>query len=81
MSNGALESNNASILIGESAPMRQLRPRIARIARSDIAVLRQGPTGSGKTELFLFLTPRVIRDEDTERLTDPLRERLGRIEQ
>lgn len=33
-----------------------------------------------ETELFLFLTPRVIRnDEDAERLTDPLRERTERM--
>jgi general secretion pathway protein D len=33
-----------------------------------------------ETELFLFLTPRVIRnDEDARRLTDPLRERARRI--
>ena len=33
-----------------------------------------------ETELFLFLTPRVIRDdEDATRLTDPLRERTRRM--
>jgi general secretion pathway protein D len=33
-----------------------------------------------ETELFIFLTPRVIRtDEDAKRLTDPLRERAKRI--
>jgi general secretion pathway protein D len=34
-----------------------------------------------ETELFIFLTPRVIRsDEDAKRLTDPLRARARRIE-
>jgi general secretion pathway protein D len=34
-----------------------------------------------ETELFIFLTPRVIRtDEDAERLTDPLRKRAGKVE-
>jgi general secretion pathway protein D len=34
-----------------------------------------------ETELFIFLTPRVIRtDEDAARLTDPLRRRAGKVE-
>jgi general secretion pathway protein D len=34
-----------------------------------------------ETELFIFLTPRVIRtDEDAARLTDPLRKRAGKVE-
>jgi len=34
-----------------------------------------------ETELFIFLTPRVIRtDEDAARLTDPLRKRAGKSE-
>lgn len=34
-----------------------------------------------ETELFIFLTPRVIRtDEDAARLTDPLRKRAGKAE-
>ncbi len=36
------------LLIGESAAMRQLRARIARVAPSRLPVLIQGPTGSGK---------------------------------
>src|SRR5207248_9755059 len=33
-----------------------------------------------ETELFVFLTPRVIRtDEDAKRLTDPLRQRADKI--
>lgn len=33
-----------------------------------------------ETELFIFLTPRVIRtDEDAQRLTDPLRKRADRV--
>lgn len=33
-----------------------------------------------ETELFIFLTPRVIRtDEDAERLTDPLRKRANQV--
>lgn len=36
------------LLIGESAAMRQLRARIARVAPSQLPVLIQGPTGSGK---------------------------------
>lgn len=33
-----------------------------------------------ETELFIFLTPRVIRtDEDAERLTDPLRKRADQV--
>jgi general secretion pathway protein D len=36
---------------------------------------------STETELFIFLTPRVIRtDEDAARLTDPLRKRAGKSE-
>jgi DNA-binding NtrC family response regulator len=37
-----------SLLIGESAVMRQLRTQIARVAPSRISVLIEGPTGSGK---------------------------------
>jgi type II secretory pathway component GspD/PulD (secretin) len=34
-----------------------------------------------ETELFIFLTPRVIRtDDDAARLTDPLRARAGKVE-
>lgn len=36
------------LLIGESAAMRHLRARIARVAPSPLPVLIQGPTGSGK---------------------------------
>jgi general secretion pathway protein D len=33
-----------------------------------------------ETELFIFLTPRVIRtDEDAQRLTDPLRKRADQV--
>jgi general secretion pathway protein D len=33
-----------------------------------------------ETELFIFLTPRVIRtDEDAERLTDPMRKRADQV--
>jgi general secretion pathway protein D len=33
-----------------------------------------------ETELFIFLTPRVIRnDDDAERLTDPMRKRAGAV--
>jgi type II secretory pathway component GspD/PulD (secretin) len=36
---------------------------------------------TSETELFIFLTPRVIRtDEDAARLTDPLRKRAGKVE-
>jgi DNA-binding NtrC family response regulator len=35
-------------LIGESAPMREIRERIAKAARTQLSVLVQGPTGSGK---------------------------------
>jgi DNA-binding NtrC family response regulator len=35
-------------LIGESAPMREMRTRIAVAARTSLSVLIQGPTGSGK---------------------------------
>jgi general secretion pathway protein D len=35
---------------------------------------------STETELFVFLTPRVIRtDEDAKRLTDPLRQRADKV--
>lgn len=37
-----------SVLIGNSAPMRILREDIARVARSSLPLLIQGPTGSGK---------------------------------
>jgi general secretion pathway protein D len=34
-----------------------------------------------ETELFIFLTPHVIRtDEDAKRLTDPLKNRAGKVE-
>jgi general secretion pathway protein D len=34
-----------------------------------------------ETELFIFLTPRVIRtDEDAARLTDPMRQKVGKVE-
>jgi general secretion pathway protein D len=40
---------------------------------------RQART-TAETELFVFLTPRVIRtDEDAERLTDPLRKRADQV--
>jgi type II secretory pathway component GspD/PulD (secretin) len=33
-----------------------------------------------ETELFIFLTPRVIRtDEDAQRLTDPMRKRADHV--
>jgi general secretion pathway protein D len=33
-----------------------------------------------ETELFVFLTPRVIRtDEDAQRLTDPIRKRADQV--
>jgi general secretion pathway protein D len=36
---------------------------------------------AAETELFIFLTPRVIRsDDDAKRLTDPLRDRARKIE-
>ena len=35
-------------LVGESAPMRQLRALIARVAPTRLPVLIEGPTGSGK---------------------------------
>src|SRR5258707_5408231 len=35
-------------LIGDSAPMHELRRRIARVARTELPVLIEGPTGSGK---------------------------------
>lgn len=35
-------------LIGESAPMREMRARIAAAARTSLSILIQGPTGSGK---------------------------------
>lgn len=38
----------ADSLVGDSLPMRRLRAMIAKVAPSDIAVLIQGPTGSGK---------------------------------
>lgn len=38
----------ATLLIGESAPMRRLREDVVRAARTDLPVLVQGPTGSGK---------------------------------
>ena len=35
---------------------------------------------STETELFVFLTPRVIRnDDDAERLSDPMRKRAGEV--
>lgn len=48
MSSETLESVIANILIGDSTPIRRLRTTIAKVARSGIAVLIQGPTGSGK---------------------------------
>jgi DNA-binding NtrC family response regulator len=48
MTGGSMEGRDATALIGDSPPMRALRTTIARVARSRIAVLIQGPTGSGK---------------------------------
>jgi sigma-54 specific flagellar transcriptional regulator A len=36
------------VLVGETAPMRQLKRMIAAVAVSDAAVLVRGPTGAGK---------------------------------
>jgi len=41
-------SNIDRILVGETAPMRQLKRMIAAVAVSDAAVLVRGPTGAGK---------------------------------
>jgi DNA-binding NtrC family response regulator len=42
------QASGASMLIGSSTAMRQLRALIERVAASSIAVLVEGPTGSGK---------------------------------
>jgi DNA-binding NtrC family response regulator len=42
------EAEGATELLGESAPMRQLRSVIARLAASDAAVLLTGESGTGK---------------------------------
>ena len=38
----------SGILLGDSLPMRRVRERIARLARTQLPVLVDGPTGSGK---------------------------------
>jgi DNA-binding NtrC family response regulator len=43
-----MKISGVEALIGESAPMRELRATIAVAARSALSVLIQGPTGSGK---------------------------------
>ncbi len=42
------EQSLAGILVGSSLQMRSLRARILKLARSDIPVLIEGPTGCGK---------------------------------
>jgi DNA-binding NtrC family response regulator len=46
--NAAVDRYLAESLVGVSEAMRRVRALIAKIAQSDIAVLLQGPTGSGK---------------------------------
>jgi DNA-binding NtrC family response regulator len=48
MSTSAPTYHPGEILIGDSIAMRRLRVTIAKVARSDISVLLEGPTGSGK---------------------------------
>jgi DNA-binding NtrC family response regulator len=51
----AREAFRPSALLGCSAALRDLRSRAARLARSDAAVLVQGPSGSGKGFLARIL--------------------------
>ena len=71
---------------GQTIVLGGLTDRQHEVASSGIPVLSRIPLIGGlfgsqsraaaETELFLFLTPRVIRnDEDARRLTDPLRAR------
>ncbi len=43
-----IERSTEASLIGESAPMRELRALVARVAPTRLPVLIEGPTGSGK---------------------------------
>jgi general secretion pathway protein D len=75
---------------GQTIVLGGLTDRQKEVDASGIPILSRIPfigglfgsqsRASAETELFLFLTPRVIRDdEDARRLTDPLRERAKRI--
>jgi DNA-binding NtrC family response regulator len=44
----AIDRGLAGLLIGQSAAMMQVRSMVRRIAKSPLAVLIEGPTGSGK---------------------------------
>jgi general secretion pathway protein D len=75
---------------GQTIVLGGLTDRQHEVGSSGIPILSRIPFLGGlfgsqsrattETELFLFLTPRVIRsDEDARRLTDPLRERAKAI--
>lgn len=57
MNTGVTEARGLNVLIGDSVPMHRLRATIAKVAPSSIAILIQGPTGSGKE-----LVARAIHD-------------------
>jgi len=45
---GSHSARQGSAMIGDSAPMRQLRQLITEVARTDVSVLIQGESGTGK---------------------------------
>lgn len=76
---------------GQSVALGGLTDRQKDVSQTGIPILSSIPWIGGlfgranrrstETELFLFLTPRVIRtDEDASRLTQPLERRAGRID-
>jgi DNA-binding NtrC family response regulator len=45
---GSHRARHGPVMIGDSAPMRNLRHLIAEVARTDVSVLIQGESGTGK---------------------------------
>ena len=76
---------------GQTIALGGLTDRQREVTRGGLPFLSSIPLLGGffghashrttETELFVFLTPRVIRtDEDAMRVSDPLRERAGRLQ-